>query len=366
MSLSILEIVESSLLNIANRYAVLTADPMVEFNILKDFDEQLNDIMERYNKLKGLQSTYTAEELQIKLIEFNLIVQDIQGKIQSGFFTGSAGADGVAGINAIDGKSAFELAVDNGFSGSEVEWLASLKGADGVAGINAIDGKSAFELAVDNGFSGSEVEWLASLKGADGVADINAIDGKSAYQLAQDNGFSGSEVEWLASLKGETGPQGPTGLNGQDGILDFNNLSLTQKQEIASFIPSTSSFSTSLLFLNDTTKAYTFIKTSIKFDSPFYVVVINYPFSSVSQTKYKISIFSVVDSVFYSPFVGDTNYSFFINNDGFLCIRCYGIGKTLLRIQCQEKSFKVLEQVYADVDSHPDYVLNTNITSYFS
>lgn len=30
------------------------------------------------------------------------------------------------------------------------------------------DGKSAYEIAVDHGFSGTEAEWLASLRGADG------------------------------------------------------------------------------------------------------------------------------------------------------------------------------------------------------
>ena len=33
------------------------------------------------------------------------------------------------------------------------------------AEINGVPGKSAYELAVDNGFSGSEQDWLESLKG---------------------------------------------------------------------------------------------------------------------------------------------------------------------------------------------------------
>ena len=35
---------------------------------------------------------------------------------------------------AIDGKSAYEVAVEEGFVGTEVEWLASLKGKDGDIG----------------------------------------------------------------------------------------------------------------------------------------------------------------------------------------------------------------------------------------
>lgn len=44
---------------------------------------------------------------------------------------GPAGRDGAVGY---DGKSAYELAVDNGFEGTEVEWLASLKGETGATG----------------------------------------------------------------------------------------------------------------------------------------------------------------------------------------------------------------------------------------
>lgn len=54
-----------------------------------------------------------------------------------------------------------------------------------------VPGKSAYELAVENGFVGTEEEWLESLK----------IPGKSAYELAVENGFVGTEAEWLESLK---------------------------------------------------------------------------------------------------------------------------------------------------------------------
>ena len=38
------------------------------------------------------------------------------------------------------------------------------------------DGKSAYEIAVENGFEGTEVEWLESLKGQDGQdVDVNVV-----------------------------------------------------------------------------------------------------------------------------------------------------------------------------------------------
>ena len=63
-------------------------------------------------------------------------------------------------------------------------------------------GLSAYEVAVENGFSGTEVEWLESLVGPAGQ---NGQNGASAYQVAVVNGFSGTESEWLESLKGEDG-----------------------------------------------------------------------------------------------------------------------------------------------------------------
>lgn len=51
--------------------------------------------------------------------------------------------DSLAGAGALAGKSAYEIAVDNGFSGSEKDWLASLNGATpeiGPEGTWVIDG----------------------------------------------------------------------------------------------------------------------------------------------------------------------------------------------------------------------------------
>jgi lysophospholipase L1-like esterase len=47
------------------------------------------------------------------------------------FAAGQTGADGQDGAA---GKSAYDIAVDNGFVGTETEWLASLQGQDGVNG----------------------------------------------------------------------------------------------------------------------------------------------------------------------------------------------------------------------------------------
>lgn len=127
-------------------------------------------------------------------------------------------------LGRVTGKSAYEIAVDNGYIGTEAEWLESLKG--GGEGSVGADGKSAYEIAVENGYNGTEVEWLESLKGVDGQDGENGQDGqdgvpgtkgKSAYEIAVDNGYIGTEVEWLASLHGTDGQNGQDGTPGANG-----------------------------------------------------------------------------------------------------------------------------------------------------
>ena len=60
-------------------------------------------------------------------------------------------------------------------------------------GANGKDGRSAYEIAIENGFVGTAAEWLESLKGRDG------IDGKDG-------------------LPGKDGKDGADGLPGKDGI----------------------------------------------------------------------------------------------------------------------------------------------------
>lgn len=111
---------------------------------------------------------------------------------------GPAGANGADGVDGLDGDSAYEIAVANGFVGTEAQWLASLVGPEGPEGPQGIQGP-----AGTNGTNGAD--------GADGA------DGLSAYQIAVNNGFVGTEAEWLASLEGPQGPQGIQGVQGPAG-----------------------------------------------------------------------------------------------------------------------------------------------------
>ena len=102
-----------------------------------------------------------------------------------------------------DGKSAYEIAVEHGFVGTETEWLESLKGVDGKEGVNGKDGCDG-----RNGVDG--LPGKDGKSGADGLPGRDGIDGKSAYIIAVEHGFSGTENEWLQSLKGVDGRDGTT------------------------------------------------------------------------------------------------------------------------------------------------------------
>ena len=75
----------------------------------------------------------------------------------------------------VSGLSAYDIAVANGFVGTEAAWLASLKGErgskgeqgepgiQGEQGVQGEPGASAYEVAVNNGYEGTEEEWLSTL-----------------------------------------------------------------------------------------------------------------------------------------------------------------------------------------------------------
>ena len=91
------------------------------------------------------------------------------------------------------------------------------------------DGASAYEIAVANGFIGTEVEWLASLVGGVGPAGATGPAGVAGpvgpRGLQGDRGLTGSQgVQGVAGpagaagSRGETGPAGVRGPKGDTGI----------------------------------------------------------------------------------------------------------------------------------------------------
>ena len=121
--------------------------------------------------------------------------QGIQG------IQGGVGPAGPTGADGLDGASAYDVAVENGYTGTEAEWLLSLVGATGADGAQGIQG----EPGIQGG---------AGVQGEVGPA---GPDGPSAYEVAVNNGFVGTEADWLLTLVGPVGPKGPIGPQGVKG-----------------------------------------------------------------------------------------------------------------------------------------------------
>ena len=119
------------------------------------------------------------------------------------------------------------------------------------SGGGGADGKSAYEIAVENGFEGDETAWLKSLKGEKGDAGAQGATGPRGPQGEQgeqgpkgDTGPAGADGKPGADgdpgekgEKGDTGPQGPQGPKGDIGPagagLDVTGASVGQIVKIA-------------------------------------------------------------------------------------------------------------------------------------
>lgn len=147
-----------------------------------------------------------------------------------------------------NGKSAYEIALEHGFVGTEAEWLESLKGKDGAVGPQGEQGPPGADgQPGKNGEQGSP--------GVDGRDGLDGTNGKSAFEIAVENGFVGTETEWLESLKGKdgaVGPQGEQGPPGKDGVTP----DMSEYPTKAEILPSIKDLQRKLQSLQDSAMDY--------------------------------------------------------------------------------------------------------------
>ena len=165
----------------------------------------------------------------------NLILTTVDGAtIDAGNVRGPQGDQGIQGIQGIDGyvgadgRSAYEVAVDNGFVGTEEEWLDYLRlgpkgdkgdtgaqGATGPTGPQGVPGQDGADAVWD--FRGA-FDPLNSYE----VGDIVTYAGQTWYCIVASGPSStpGSGNWTLLAAKGsqgDTGPQGEQGVQGEAG-----------------------------------------------------------------------------------------------------------------------------------------------------
>ena len=155
--------------------------PDLYTQLLKKLDEKAAGLQ---NGKDGFSPKVKAEQMESGVV---ITIVDAEGETSATLHNGANGEKGT------DGKSAYQIAVEQGYQGSESDWLSSLKG--------------------DKGEKGNT--------GAKGNPGQDGADGKSAYAIAVEHGYEDSEEKWLLSLKGE---KGDTGADGKDGFSPIANV----------------------------------------------------------------------------------------------------------------------------------------------
>ena len=197
--------------------------------LLKKLDEKAAGLQ---NGKDGFSPKVKAEQMEFGVV---ITIVDADGETSATLHNGANGEKGT------DGKSAYQIAVEQGYQGSESDWLSSLKGdkgekgntgAKGNPGQDGAEGKSAYAIAVEHGYEDSEEKWLLSLKGEKGDAGERGEKGDTGLQGERgEKGETGQQGEQgpkgekgdpgdrgLQGIPGEKGEKGDTGADGKDGF----------------------------------------------------------------------------------------------------------------------------------------------------
>lgn len=159
------------------------------------------------------------------------MLANVQGEKGDTGAQGLAGQNGTNGINGADGQdglSAYQLAVSNGFVGTESQWLTSLRGATGSTGTNGTNGWSPVLAIVSRG--DDNVLQVTGWTGGTGTAPTTL--GYISPTGIVTNINNASNIRGLRGIQGVQGETGATGSAGVDGktvqsILFNSDLSVT-------------------------------------------------------------------------------------------------------------------------------------------
>ena len=135
------------------------------------------------------------------------LLQELEKKA-AGLQNGKDGKDGKDGISPAVTVTETETGATISVTDATGTTTAELhNGEKGDTGSRGADGKSAYEVALQNGFTGTEADWLTSLKGQKGDTGAKGERGEKG-----EAGETGEKGE-----KDDTGTPGKDGVNGTDG-----------------------------------------------------------------------------------------------------------------------------------------------------
>ena len=155
-------------------------------------------------------------------------------------------SQGTNGVNGNDGVGVAKSEVNTSgelvitYSNGESTNLGKIVGKDGLDGTNGQNGLSAYEIAKNGGFIGTEEDWLKSLKGEQGEKGQNGADGIGiASSEINKNGelvitYFNNTVDNLGVVVGADGKDGTNGTNGIDGTNGKDGIGITNAEINAS------------------------------------------------------------------------------------------------------------------------------------
>lgn len=155
-----------------------------------------------------------ADVLQMSVTENEegalISITDNDTTTEAQIYNGKDGAQGKDGRQGIDGKSAYEIAQEHGFVGTEEEWLQSLKGEKGADGATGPAGPSGAP-----GRDGRDGQ-----QGKDGEAGKDGIDGYSPIATVSKSG-STTTIS-ITDKNGTTTQMIQDGIDGTDGVDGYS------------------------------------------------------------------------------------------------------------------------------------------------
>ena len=140
--------VKNSLLNFEGEIIMQLVIRMTDNRVFKsvEFSMQVLKAIEATTEIPDEYETWDSTlatkilEIDSKLEEVTSLEEDLNSKVENGYFKGEKGDTGEPGQDGTDGKSAYQIWLDEGNVGTEQDFLDSLKGADGQDGQNGRDG----------------------------------------------------------------------------------------------------------------------------------------------------------------------------------------------------------------------------------
>lgn len=173
-------------------------------------------IVKTYPSIQAMEDDYNNPEVktgQFVMIDTGDVENEedsrlyLKGDTEWKFISDLSGAQGIQGL------SAYQVAVQHGFEGTEAEWLISLKGEKGETGPKGDKG--------DTGEKGATGE--RGPQGLQGERGLQGVQGEKGEQGIQGpvgpKGEQGEQgIQGIQGPQGEPGPKGEPGANGAPGV----------------------------------------------------------------------------------------------------------------------------------------------------